>query len=113
MGSTDRVKLPVKIGEGLGDLCDELPADVFIKEWSCNGPKSYGLARYDREYKVVVKGITLSSCHSDTLTFECLKNMVLGKGPKSITLVDPWRIVRKAQDNTMTTQPKEKTYKVV
>ena len=39
--------------------------------------------------------------------------MVQRKGPESITLVEPRKIVRDARDSTIKTTPREKTYQGV
>ena len=107
-------------GQFLGDLTNQLEDDYgpgsFCTEFVSGGPKNYAYrvaVQGDlQKIKTVIKvrGITINSSCSDTITFERLKEMVLnnvGKTdvniPSQIARLKGWKIV---------TRPTSKTWQV-
>ncbi|XP_042324842.1 uncharacterized protein LOC121931305 [Sceloporus undulatus] len=87
------------LGDFLGDLTSEIPANQYITEFVSSGPKSYGYKLSDGQVCMKVKGITLNVSNSEKINFDTFKDLVLDycpyndhQNPKNI-LVKQDRIV--------------------
>ena len=100
-------------GNALGDLTDELNAGEHIVEFVSGGPKCYAYRTSMGREKVTVKGITLNSRNSDIITFELLKEIVLGQGRDAVQVVDPNRFTRNLKERTIHTEPMAKKFRQV
>lgn len=102
-----------KIGQYLGDLTDQLCDDYgpgsFCTEFVSGGAKNYAykvaVGGNLNNIKTVVKvrGISINSSCSDTITFERLKDMVFNNSdittvqiPSQIVRLRGWRIISRA-----------------
>ena len=106
-------KETLRTGDALGDLTDELKPGEHIVEFVSGGPKCYAYRTSTGREKVTVKGITLNSRNSGVVTFDLLKEIVLGEGRKSVHVVDPNRFVRNFKERTIHTEPMAKIFRQV
>ena len=100
-------------GNALGDLTDELKAGEHIVEFVSGGPKCYAYRTSKGREKVTVKGITLNSRTSGIITFDLLKEIVLGEGRDSVQVVEPYKFVRNFRKRTIHSEPFAKIFRKV
>jgi hypothetical protein len=62
----------------LGQMGNELEDDDYIEDFVSGGPKNYGYRTRKGKTCVKVKGFTLNSTNAPVLSFENIKQMVLG-----------------------------------
>lgn len=104
---------PIKTGDALGDLTDELPPGRSIISFCSGGPKNYIYKLDDQSTSVTVKGITLNSRTKTKITYDLLRSMVLKEGPDSIVVMNPAGFGRDPKVGALHQQPMAKTYRVV
>lgn len=76
-----------QLGDCLGELTNELPANTYIEEFCCSAPKSYGFRRNDGVETTKFKGVTLNFTNSKRINFESVKELVFGR--KKRIILDP------------------------
>ena len=104
---------PLKTGDALGDLTDELPPGRSIISFCSGGPKNYSYMMDDGSTSVTVKGITLNSRTKTIITYDLLRSMVLKEGPASVMTVNPAHFGRNSKVGSLHQEPMAKTYRVV
>lgn len=104
---------PIKTGDALGDLTDELPPGRSIISFCSGGPKNYVYMLDNGVASVTVKGITLNSRTKTIITYDLLRSMVLKEGPAAVTVMDPAKFGRNPETGGLYLQPMAKTYRVV
>ena len=109
----DKDEESIKTGDALGALQDEIDPEKFITSFVSAGPKNYAYKLNDDTCKVTVKGITLSERSSKIITFNTIKDMVLGKGPDSMLVPNSSSISRNPVEGTLHCGPTSKTYRVM
>jgi len=109
----NEVDEPVKTGDGLGDLTDELPPGKTIVSFVTAGPKNYSYKLSDGTAKVTVKGVTMNSRNKGIVTYELIKSMVFENGPESVCLVNPTSFSRDPLAGVLSIGPSTKTYRKV
>ena len=104
---------PLKTGDALGDLTDELPPGRTIIAFCSGGAKNYVYKLDDQSTSVTVKGITLNNRTKTVITYNLLRSMVLKDGPDCVNVVEPARIGRDTKVGGLYQQPMAKSYRVV
>lgn len=101
----------LELGEYLGDLTDELPADTFITTFVSAGPKNYGYELNNGKKIVKVKGFNLHKCiHKDKIT---LQSMLRTIDTGEQTILDVHQIQRNPQSIQLQTVHMTKVYQKV
>ena len=101
---------PVKTGDRLGDLTVEIPKDRHIVSFVTAGPKSYSYMLDNGTSKVTVKGITMNSRNKKLITFDRVKDLVLGlTGTSSVQMLNPNSFTRNSVMGTSGIGPATKT----
>ena len=107
------------LGDYLGDLTSEIPADDYITEFVSAGPKSYGFKNSKGKAFLKIKGITLNTANCEKINFDSLKDLVFAHvsdreacPPREIVVQQPG-IVRNKAKWTLETKTLKKTQKVV
>jgi hypothetical protein len=80
-----------KLGDNLGDWCDETTGRRCIEFCSC-GPKNYSMLFENGESKIVVKGFTLTCVAAELITFDVMKKIILEDNLASKIAVPQLRI---------------------
>ena len=101
---------PVKTGDSLGDLTDELDGN-FITAWCGTGPKSYSYSTSNGKNVCKVKGFTLNYENSKHINQEILKELIEGK-KKRITTVKENAITRDSKTKQLVNKYREKDLKL-
>ncbi|XP_053117502.1 uncharacterized protein LOC128329802 isoform X3 [Hemicordylus capensis] len=105
------------LGNFLGELTNELPADQYITEFVSTGPKSYGYKLSGGESCIKVKGITLNFSNCQKINFDSLKNLVFAyvsdRNPPREIVVEQNGIVRNKRRWEIETRLLRKTQRVV
>ena len=109
----DVTKETLRTGTALGDLGDELKSGEHITEFVSGGPKCYAYRTSSGREKVTVKGITLNSRNSGVVTFDLLKEIVLGEGRDSVQVTEPYKFVRNFRKRSIHTEPFAKIFRKV
>ena len=104
---------PLKTGDALGDLTDELPPGRTIISFCSGGAKNYVYKMDDQSTSVTVKGITLNNRTKTVITYNLLRSMVMKDGPDCVNVVEPARISRDTKVGALYQQPMAKAYRVV
>ena len=97
---------PVKTGDSLGDLTDELDGN-FITAWCGTGPKSYSYSTSNGKNVCKVKGFTLNYKNSKHINQESLKELIEGKKTR-ITTVKKNAITRDSKTKQLVNKYQEK-----
>ena len=103
------------LGDYLGDLTDEVP-DGDIIQFVTGGPKNYAYKvqkGYDISTVCKVRGITLNYKNSLQITYNTIKDMVLGSWDDIITVCDDFKIVRDRKTSNLLTTSQQKQYQIV
>lgn len=122
---TDSVKFVEQIGEnllpigdGLGELTDEVDEGYYISRFISTGPKSlcYELTSIadmnDKKYIIKLKGITLNSGNLAKVNFDEMKKILLGENDV-IKFVNLSKIVRNPSTLEIRNRVESKDYKLV
>ncbi len=104
---------PVKTGDALGDLTDEVTPGRRIVEFVTAGPKNYVYKLDDGTCKLTIKGITMNSRNSRVITFDLVKAMVLDPRAQAVTMVNPSNFVRNPVTASLGLGVATKTYRKV
>ena len=114
---------PIKVGNFLGDMTDELESDYgtgsYITRFVSGGPKNYAFEVYsprmERTYTTMkVRGIHLNYAVSKLVNFDLLLSMVKGTGPEKLGVKYPHFICRTTgKEKQILTRPLSKDYRLV
>ena len=113
MSTIDETQEPVKTGDAMGDLTDEIPPDKCIVAFISAGPKNYSYKLDDGTAKVTVKGITMNSRNKGVITYDLIKSMVFNEGPESVCLVNPTTFNRDPITGSLSLGTSTKTYRKI
>ena len=103
------------LGDYLGDLTDEV-SDGEIIQFVTGGPKNYAnkvQKGFEVETVCKVRGITLNYKNSLQITYDTMKDMVLGSWDDVITVTDDFKIVRDCKTSSLLTTTQQNQYKIV
>ena len=103
---------PLLPGDFLGDWTSELDPEEHITEFISAGPKNYAYRTNKGAETCKVKGFSLNYTNSQLINFEAMKEIVFDK-VVNISIVQPSKITRQAQNTTIYNRPELKTYKKV
>ncbi len=103
-------KLP--LGDGLGQLTNELAEGEFIVEGVFNGPKNYAYKTNFNRMKSIVKGFSINHETSEKLNFQSLKDVCLHDRTKKIG-VKQLKFTRNKNTWNVQTSMVEKIYSFV
>ena len=103
---------PLLLGDFLGDWTSELDPEEHITEFISAGPKNYAYRTNKGAETCKVKGFSLNYTNSQLINFEAIKEIVFDK-VVNISIVQPSKITRQAQNTTIYNRPELKTYKKV
>jgi hypothetical protein len=67
---------PLDLGDGLGDLTNELDLDEWITEYVALAPKSYAYKTSTGKTSCKVKGFCLNHETSNLINFETMKEQI-------------------------------------
>lgn len=105
-------------GNFLGDLTDELECygpNSYITEFVCGGPKNYAYKVYSPSSNLTkevckVKGFTLNYKNSQTINFDCLKNLIVN--PEVENPIITSNNIRCSMNHSVRTKKETKTFSV-
>ena len=103
------------LGDFLGDLTNEEP-NGRISQFVTGGPKNYAYqVQNGNNVNTVckIRGITLNYKTSLQITYDTIKDMVLGSWDDVITVCDKFKIVRDCRTSSLLTTSQAKQYKIV
>ena len=103
------------LGDFLGDLTNE-EADGKIMQFVTGGPKNYAYKVQEGDHvKTVckIRGITLNYKTSLQITYDTIKDMVLGSWDDVIVVSDNFKIIRDPKTSSLLTTSQSKQYKIV
>ena len=103
---------PLLSGDFLGDWTSKLDPEEHITEFISAGPKNYAYRTNKGAETCKVKGFSLNYTNSQLINFEAIKEIVFDK-VVNISIVQPSKITRQAQNTTIYNRPELKTYKKV
>ena len=104
-----------KLGDYLGDLTDEVPNGKII-QFVTGGPKNYAykvMKGSGIETNCKIRGITLNYKNSLQITYEAMRDMVLGSWDDTITVHDDFKIIRDRNSSSLLTTTQHKQYRIV
>ena len=104
---------PVKVGDAMGCLTDELQPGEVITQFVSGGAKNYAYKTNKGRTQMTVKGITLTSNACEVVNFETLKKMVLGQGPDVVHVTSPRKFILRPVSAEVRSTPYTKSFKVV
>ena len=104
---------PVKTGDYLGELTNELKPGNHIVSFVSGGPKNYAYKESDGSQTCKVKGFTLNYENSHRINFSTIKDLVLVGSSQKINLPARNKICRNKYDNTVYNRMEDRNYSVV
>jgi hypothetical protein len=115
--STKQGEYEPPLGDYLGDLTDET-SGTDITAFVTGGPKNYAYisSKPDKTGHLSickVRGITLNYKNALQINFDTVKDMVLGAEKKTITVQDPYKILRDKKNCRVITTEQNKDYQIV
>ena len=115
--ATDENEWKPSLGDYLGDLTDEVPANK-ITHFVTGGPKNYGYKLDKPDTNSIqtfckVRGITLNYKNALDINFDTVLDLVTTGGDKKITVTDEHKISRNQKHSRVVTKTESKDYKIV
>lgn len=104
---------PIKTGDYLGELTDELKSGNHITSFVSGGPKNYAYHESDGSQTCKVKGFTLNYENSQRVNFSNIKDLVLMRSGEKINLPKRNKICRNKYENTVYNRMEDRNYSVV
>ena len=102
------------VGNYLGELTNEISSEQkHITEYVSGGPKNYAYRTVDGTEVCKVRGFTLNYTNSQLVNFGAVKDLVVNKAIKSITLTNPTKISRHSRKRKLINKREDKEYKIV
>jgi hypothetical protein len=101
---------PLKIGDLLGELTDELGSpETHIKLFGSSGPKCYTYVTNKGDSVLKLKGITINHKNSQVLNVESVKKVIIGDIDRIVT-PQTTQITRQKFTGVIYNRPHKKTY---
>ena len=104
---------PVKLGDYLGELTNELKPGIYIEEFISGGPKNYAYTTSDGDECCKIRGFTLNHRNSQLLNFETMKQLVTHQSGQKIILDPETKIVRDKKRRLVYNTQQKKDYQMV
>ena len=115
----DQGKSPLRLGDMLGQLTDELPPNDSIESWIGCGPKNYGYQLRSGKQFAKIRSFTQSYQTSQVLNFTTMYNMMMAHQnessdvPEPIHTIEMRKIHRDKYTSSIFTAPMTKSYRIV
>ena len=104
---------PIKLGDYLGDLTDELKNGNHITSFVAGGPKNYAYVENTGAQTCKVRGFTLNYENSALINFETVKNLVQQNSREKIMLPSRNRITRDKHVQKVVNRMEDRKYGLV
>ena len=113
----------VETGDNLGAMTSELKPAEYIEEFVSGGLKNYAYKVVDtstgeRKHVCKVRGITLNYNALHLVNFDVIRDMILGKEERTVTVHSDHKIKRKRKSEgrggivSIVTEPEDKIYRI-